>query len=121
SKFEWDGIEKSFPEWAGMTSETAKNVVDNMFKAWDNFQKELETNPQARYLEYVGTEQNVTNPTLGQMPAAPQLGGVQPTAVPSGVTPIAMPNIPNVQALDVNAMFGGAGTNPMQAAQPQVQ
>lgn len=119
-KFEWNGIEKSFPEWEGMTSATAKITVDNMFKAWDNFQRELETNPNARYLEYVGTEQSVTNPTLGQMPAAPQLSGAQPGVTPEGA-PQVMPGVAPMAGLDVNALFGGAGVTPMQAAQPQVQ
>lgn len=109
-KFEWDGIEKSFPEWNGMTSNEAAKTVDQLFNAWDNFQLELATNPNAKYLEYIGTKGTGTNPAIGQIPAAPQIG----------VAPSTVPNVPGVNSTapvgigipDANEIFGNGPTVP---------
>lgn len=85
SKFEWEGIDKSFPEWAGMSSEAAKTTVDSMFEQWDKYKKELTVNPQAKYLEYV-----VETPS-----ARPNLGGEGIAAGVAGAIPV-IPSIPTV-------------------------
>lgn len=54
SKFSWEGIEKSFSEWNGMTNAVAGKLMNEMFSKWDEYKKELEINPDAKYLEYVG-------------------------------------------------------------------
>ncbi len=51
SKFTWEGIEKSFPEWNGMTNAQADSLMEKYFSKWDNYIKELEVNPNAKYLE----------------------------------------------------------------------
>lgn len=53
SKFEWEGIEKAFKEWEGMSTAEAKRVTDELFEQWDRYQKELKVNPNAKYMEYV--------------------------------------------------------------------
>lgn len=107
-KFEWEGIEKSFIEWQGMTSAEAQRTVSQLFGAWDEYQAELEVNPNAKYLEYVGTKgAGTNNPALGKMPAAPQLGapnvpGVAASAMGAPIVPgVAVEGIP-----DANAIFG---------------
>ena len=79
AKFEWDGLEKAFPEWAGMTTSEAQKVVDSMFEQWDIYKKDLLTNPQAKYLEYVvrtpSTTPSLNGETsgMGQMPTVPTI------------------------------------------------
>lgn len=112
SKFDWDGIEKSFPEWAGMSSTEAKAITDSMFEQWDAYKKELPVNPSAKYLEYVVTAPT-TNPSLGT--EAPVVPGVGAAAIPQMPTMPTMPNMPGVEApvvpptADPNAVFGGVG------------
>lgn len=55
SKWEWEGIEKSFPEWQGMTTKAAKTLMDSAFKKYDSWQEALAVDPNAEYLEYVGS------------------------------------------------------------------
>ena len=90
AKFEWDGIEKSFPEWAGMSSVEAKSTTDSMFEEWDKYKKESAVNPNAKYLEYV-----METPT-----AKPSLGGegigVVPGAAPGIPVVPTVPNVPNI-------------------------
>lgn len=97
--FEWDGMEKAFPEWAGMTTAEAKKITDSAFKKWDEYKQAILVNPNAKYLEYVGAV-NVTNPDL--------MGGgatTPTTVIPEGITGApALPNIP-----DANSTFGGEG------------
>lgn len=95
AKFEWEGIDKAFPEWAGMTSEAAKTTVNNMFEQWDAYKKELVTNPQAKYLEYV-VESPKANPSLSGE-------GIGASAV-AGAIPV-IPTIPTVPVAD-NASSG---------------
>lgn len=105
-KFEWDGIEKAFPEWQSMTTAEALKIMDNAFEQWDKYQKELIVNPQAKYLEYV-IETPTVNPSLGgaEMPAP-----VIPTAAPTPVMPTGGVVIPTA---DVPVMpGGGAGVAP---------
>lgn len=100
SKFSWEGIEKSFPEWNGMTSMEAKKTTDTMFEMWDKYKADLQVNPGARYMEYI-TDTPVTTPQLGgtAVPSA-AIPGV-PTA-PSGSDAPSLPNLP-----DPNSIFGG--------------
>jgi len=128
AKFEWDGIEKAFPEWAGMTSLQAKTTMDSMFEEWDNYQKELTTNPTAKYLEYL-VKTPTAKPNLNGADAVsgalPVNGGVALPNVPNiavpqvpnvgeGVIPGvgAVPQVPQVPNLDPNAVFAGAGASP---------
>lgn len=135
SKFEWDGIDKSFPEWAGMSSIEAKTTVDNMFEQWDAYQKELATNPTAKYLEYV-VEAPTAKPSLtgdgiggpGVIPVVPTIPGadagstppiptipggitVVPTApeVPQMAVPPVAPQVNPPVAPDPNGVFAGTG------------
>ena len=93
AKFEWDGLEKAFPEWAGMTTSEAQKVVDSMFEQWDIYKKDLLTNPQAKYLEYVvrtpSTTPSLNGETsgMGQMPTVPTIPtvpNVAGTTAPTG-------------------------------------
>ena len=120
-KFQWEGIEKSFPEWAGMTTMEAKKITDNLFEQWDKYCQELKINAGAQYMEYV-TSTPVTNPQLGGnvvpgVPGVPNVPGAAAPGVPGvpggapGVpggapTGAEAPNIPPIP--DANAMFGGA-------------
>jgi len=63
NNFEWDGIEKSFPEWAGMSTEGAREVVNTLFAKWDEYKAELQVNPGARYMEYI-TYVPTSNPDM---------------------------------------------------------
>lgn len=122
AKFDWDGIEKSFSEWAGMTSTEAKTITDNMFEQWDEYKKNLISNPGAKYLEYVVSTPTAT-PSLGgdtpvvptaaipQMPVVPNVPGTAPVA--PAVPPVApaAPGVPPVApapAVDPNSVFGAA-------------
>ncbi len=91
-KFTWEGIERSFPEWQGMTTAEAKSIMDNMFEKWEEYKKQLTVNPGAKYLEYVGTGTS----SVGEVPSLDR--GVQDTVVqiPGGIP-------------DVNKVFSGAG------------
>lgn len=134
AKFEWDGIDKAFPEWAGMTSEAARTTVDSMFEQWDAYKKELTVNPQAKYLEYV-VEAPKANPSLGGegiganvagaipvVPTIPTAAPATPAAEvpPTPVIPTAptmptapvMPEAPTAPAVDPNSIFANAGAAP---------
>lgn len=131
AKFEWEGIDKAFPEWAGMTSEAAKTTVNSMFEQWDSYKKELTTNPQAKYLEYV-VEAPKANPSLGGEGIAPSVAGAIPVipTIPGTVPTPAVPTAPAVDAVpptpviptapvmpvaptaDPNAVFANAGAAP---------
>lgn len=63
-KFEWDSIAKVFPEWKGTTTKEAKIFVETQFKQFNQYKLELQSNPNAQYLEYVAAP--ATNkPELG--------------------------------------------------------
>lgn len=128
NKFDWVGIEKSFPEWNGMTNAEADKKITELFKAWDEYQLELTTNPNAKYLEYVGKQSNGDNPSLtGGIPAAPQIGAAPGVVAPNAGTQlpgggVANPGMPGVATgavgggfgiPDANAIFGNPGNTPM--------
>lgn len=117
AKFEWDGIEKSFPEWAGMTTAEAKANTDSMFKQWDDYKKELPTNPSAKYLEYV-METPTAKPSIGGegigvapapgIPVIPTIPTMPTVDGAASTTPVA-PTVPPVApTVDPNSVFGGA-------------
>lgn len=115
AKFKWDGIEKSFGEWSGMTSAEAKAAADALFESWDAYKLEVKTNPNAKYLEYVAATPNVNQPDVSGavMPNVPQIPGAvgaptmpQMPNMPNMSAPV-MPNVPNMPTMDVNSAFGG--------------
>ena len=131
AKFDWDGIEKSFPEWSGMTSAAAKETTDAQFEQWDKYKKELTTNPQAKYLEYV-VATPTAKPSLGGaeagapvIPTIPTIPNVAPAPAPAAAAPT-MPNIPvgaptpapapapgvPTPGVDPNAVFGNGAAAP---------
>ena len=72
--FSWEGIDKSFQEWKGMTNEEAKITTDSLFKQYDSYKNELAVNPNAKYMEYVGpksanTESATPSAGTGNLPA----------------------------------------------------
>jgi hypothetical protein len=134
AKFEWDGIEKAFPEWQGMSSLEAKTTMDNAFEQWDKYQIESKVNPEAKYLEYI-VETPTTKPSLGTegvnvvgaIPVVPNVPNVPniPTVpnipnVPTMATGTpAAPTIPNIPvapaapvAPDPNSVFGTGAAAP---------
>lgn len=101
-KFEWDGIDKSFPEWSGMSVAEAKSIMNSMFDKWDNYLVDKKTNAGAKYLEYV-----VEAPS-----AMPSLGGAEIPSIPTmDANGPVVPNLGPLVAPDPNAVFGG-GTTP---------
>ena len=114
AKFEWDGIEKSFPEWAGMTSAEAKAATDSLFEQWDAYKAEVVTNPTAKYLEYV-VQTPTAKPSLGgdgiAAPGIPVVPTVPTAAAPEvpqmPVMGGGIPVVPTMPAADPNAVFGG--------------
>lgn len=126
AKFTWEGIEKAFHEWQGMTVAEAKSTMDALFAKWDEYKRELAVNPNAKYLEYVGA---VASQAIGATPvgaalpgAAPIIPGVSPI-IPGeapGVAPAvpgAAPVTPGAQAAPVNPA-PQAPVNPVQPAAP---
>ena len=111
AKFEWDGIEKSFQEWNGMSTAEAKKIMDDMFEKWDNYKQQVLVNPNVKYMEYI-TDTPVTNPSIGDAPkievptaAIPSSTGGQ--GVGSGEAP-KVPSAPEMPPVpDANAVFGG--------------
>lgn len=73
----FDTVEKSFPEFKPAYKENLVLEMDKLFSAWDEYQKELLENPQAKYLEYAATGKAVTNPAVavGSAQSAP-IGGM---------------------------------------------
>ena len=118
SKFEWDGIEKAFPEWSGMTSIEAKTTMDEAFEEWDKYKIEAKNNPMAKYLEYVvetPADMPAINAAIPQVPNIPQV----PTVGQTSGNGIVMPEIPVVapQAStptvpNINDVFGQDGAAP---------
>ena len=127
SKFEWDGIEKAFPEWAGMSTAQAKLSVDSMFSEWDSYQNEIKAgNAGAKYLEYI-VDTPTSKPNLGGAETIGALPGVSVPPVPNIAVPnvavpqapqvptpgaMAMPQAPSVPTLDPNAVFSQPGGAP---------
>lgn len=109
AKFDWDGLEKSFPEWTGMTTEAANKAVGELFKKWDEFQERLLVDPNARYMEYLGSA--ATNVPVGGTNEMPKLDGkVIQTITPQvpGVAPQTAPTTQKASIPDANAIFGGS-------------
>lgn len=99
SKFDWEGIEKSFPEWNGMTSMEAKKITDALFEQWDKYKSDLQLNPGARYMEYI-TSTPVTTPQLsGNVTPGAALPNIPGVGAPAGVEAPAIPNVPDANAL----------------------
>lgn len=137
SKFEFDEIEKSFPEWAGMTTVSAKAATDALFEKWDQYRLEVKANPGAKYLEYITTTPvsqpslgglgapvipgaavpgapvipGVAQPTIPQAAEAPVIPGVAPQVAPQAAqAPQEAPTAPQAApGQDVNSVFGGSG------------
>lgn len=127
SKFEWDGIEKAFPEWNGMSTSEAKTIMTDMFTKWDEYKAQKMINPNAKYMEYVTSTPSAV-PSLDanvQAPVLPNLGGapvptipvVAPTAnvapapapAPAVAPTVAPAPAPAVApAVDPNGVFGAA-------------
>lgn len=111
AKFEWEGIEKSFQEWNGMSTMEAKKIMDDMFEKWDNYKQQVLVNPNVKYMEYI-TDTPVTNPSIGDAPkievptaAIPSSAGGQ--GVDAGEAP-KVPSAPEMPPVpDANAVFGG--------------
>ena len=101
-KFDWEGIEKAFPEWKGMTTSEAETIVKGLFKKYDEYKLALETNPDAKYMEYL-TSSNTANPSLGAGNTATTADAAQ-AALPNNSPKIEVP------AIDPNEAFGGIGT-----------
>lgn len=98
-KFQWDGLEKAFPEWAGMTTAAAEESMNNSFKNWDNYIEERKVNPAAQYLEYLGSS-STSNPEISSRATTPQATGFG----------IPMPGVdPFAGATAMNPMTGAAG------------
>jgi hypothetical protein len=93
ANFKWDGIEKSFPEWKGMTSDEATAVCNSMFKKFDEYKTALAENPNAKYMEYLNS--NISS--------VPELGV-------SSEAKVEVPKAPEIPKVDVNSAFGGIGT-----------
>jgi len=91
NKFEWEGIEKAFQEWAGMSSAEADKITEDLFEKWDEYKKEVLINPAAKYMEYI-SDIPTNNPDLGS----------HGSIIPSNLTTV--PTIPNIP--DVNQVFG---------------
>lgn len=64
SKWEWEGIEKSFPEWSGMSTVAAQALMNSTFKQFDAWKEAQLTDPNAQYLEYAGS--TVTTQALAE-------------------------------------------------------
>jgi hypothetical protein len=115
AKFDWEGIEKAFPEWSGMADETAKSTMDSAFEKWDQYVVDRKINPQAKYLEYV-VETPTAKPSLGieggpAIPTIPTIPTVPNVAPAPQVANTAAP-VPTVPTVDPNAVFAGGATAP---------
>lgn len=128
-KFSFDNIEKSFPEWNGMSVAEAKKVTDALFEKWDEYREKSQVDPNFKYMEYV-TNTPVTHPSLTGAPVIPSAPVVPGAALPSSSTipPIpgvatpetsaptaptapVVPPVPTVPGVDPNAVFSGGAPN----------
>lgn len=113
AKFNWEGIEKSFPEWSGMTTQEALATTNGLFEKWDEYKKAVLVNPAATYMEYI-TETPASQPALTGATSpvqAPNLAGAIPAPVISGMPGEEM-RMPQPPTFDANQVFGGpAGGN----------
>lgn len=102
AEFKWDGIDKVFTELEGMSSQAAKEMMDESFKKWDEYVEDKKTNPNAQYLEYI--TQATNNPGMDSTPSIPNIPNI--------------PNLPNMggdtgagagDGSAIDSMFGGPG------------
>lgn len=103
-KFEWDGIEKAFPELDGMATAAALKIVDDSLEQWRAYKEEKKINPAAVYLEYAtASDANGGNPALdaskdyaayGQMTG---MGAMQMGKMPAGQGMAGNPNMMGMQ------------------------
>lgn len=111
SKWTWDDLAKSFREWNGYTVKDAKKKCDELFRAWDKYEADLNTPNAHEYLEDSCVGPEVTNPAIGTAQVnAPTAIGVEIPAVGAGIgTGLGgmATNIP-----DPNAVFSGLGGAP---------
>lgn len=97
ANFNWEGLDTSFPEWKGMSTDQANIKCNSMFHAWDSYVKEVATNPNARYLEYDNaTASNpalaLNAPTQDATAQAPQMSqGMGNMQMPQGMGNMQMP------------------------------
>lgn len=124
NKFDWEGVAKAFPEMAGMTTREAETTMADMFNQWDAYEKERQTNPNAKYLEYVVATPTATPDLSGATAPAPILPNVPNIPIPGATqteaqAPTQAPNIPipgvTTDVPNVNDVFAGAG-----AAAPKI-
>ena len=124
AKFDWNGIEKAYPEWKPQSTEVSRNQMAKLFSAWDTYVAHKDEG--AEYLEYIGAGKAVTNPSLTgnvqgigaglpPMGAMPQMG-----AMPAqGTAPVgALPQMGAVPA-QAPAQAPAQGANQM-GAMPQM-
>lgn len=107
AKFDWEGLDKAFPEWSGMTTQEASKITNELFEKWDEYKKALTINPSAQYMEYVTTtvaSQPALTGAAPVTPTAPEVGapGIIPAPVIGG--DVQMPQAP---VFDANSVFGG--------------
>lgn len=123
ANFNWEGLDASFPEWKGMSTDQAKIKCNSMFHAWDAYVKESATNPQARYLEYDNTA--TANPALAlnapvqdTAPQAPTQAQAQPQAAPQ-MGNMGGIQMPSGMGMNMGGMQG-FGQAPTQEQAPQM-
>jgi hypothetical protein len=110
ANFNWEGLETSFPEWKGMSTQQATIKCNSMFHAWDSYVQEKAVNPSARYLEYDNA--SATNPALSiTQQAQPEVAQTAQQVAPQAQ----QAQIPNGMAMGMGGMNGFA------QAQPQTQ
>lgn len=97
-EFNWDSVVKVYPEWKPMSNAEAKRICDNMFEKWDEYNKRLETDANAKYLEYVNKLPE-TQPSLAGDDSAEDKN-----------TPKIAPAVDKVP--DINELFGNSGDAP---------
>lgn len=75
TQFNWDDIVKPYPEFQGVSEETAKSDVARALRLWDEYQTKLAAGEPAVYGEY-GVSSNNSYPALGagQQASAPTQG-----------------------------------------------
>lgn len=87
AKWDWEGIEKSFPEWKGMSTKAAEALMDSSFKQYDAWKVAQLSDPNAQYLEYKGSK--ATTQSLAEH----SIASTDPNATFSSVEG---PNIANI-------------------------
>lgn len=117
AKFEWDGLEKAFPEWTGMSTAEAETTVASMFEQWDKYKEEKLVNPNAKYLEYIvhtpSTEPSLNGAEVPTLPNVPNIPTVPTVNATAGAEQVVVPNIPIPgAAASVNDIFANGASAP---------